>query len=36
MDEIDGLMADPSLTSGVAITPNDKQPYYIDWIVVQK
>ena len=35
-DGFDIHVADPSLTSGVQITPNDKEPYYIDWIVVQK
>jgi hypothetical protein len=31
----DIFVADPSLTSGTQII-NDNQPYYIDWIVVQK
>ena len=34
-DGFDILVADPSL-EGVLICPNDKQPYYIDWIIVQK
>jgi hypothetical protein len=35
-DGFDILVADPSLSGDYQITPNDKQPYYIDWIVVQK
>lgn len=29
-------VADPSLSGDYQIVPNDKEPYYIDWIVVQK
>jgi hypothetical protein len=32
----DILVADPSLAGDFQIVPKDKQPYYIDWIVVQK
>jgi hypothetical protein len=35
VDGFDILLADPSLV-GVQINPNRKEPYYIDWIVVQK
>ncbi len=35
-DGFDILVADPSMSGDYQITPNDKQPYYIDWIVVQK
>ncbi len=35
-DGFDILVADPSLAGDYQITPNDKEPYYIDWIVVQK
>ena len=35
-DGFDILVADPSLSGDYQITPNDKQPYYIDWILVQK
>ena len=34
-DGFDIFVADPSMTSGNYII-NDKEPYYIDWIVVQK
>ena len=34
-DGFDILLADPSLV-GVGINPNRKEPYYVDWIVVQK
>jgi hypothetical protein len=34
-DGFDILLADPSLV-GTAINPNRNEPYYIDWIVVQK
>jgi hypothetical protein len=34
-DGFDILVADPSMTSGNYII-NDKEPYYIDWIVIQK
>ncbi len=34
-DGFDILLADPSL-EGVQINPNRTEPYYIDWIVVQK
>ncbi len=36
IDGFDILVADPSLAGVYQITPNDKEPYYIDWIVVQK
>ncbi len=35
-DGFDILVADPSLSGDYQITPHDKQPYYIDWIIVQK
>lgn len=35
VDGFDILLADPSLV-GVQINPNRREPYYIDWIVVQK
>ena len=35
-DGFDIHVADPSLNGDYQITPNDKQPYYIDWVVVQK
>jgi hypothetical protein len=35
-DGFDILVADPSMSGEYQITPRDKQPYYIDWIVVQK
>jgi hypothetical protein len=35
-DGFDILVADPSLSGDYQITPRDKQPYYIDWIVVRK
>ena len=35
-DGFDIHVADPSLGGGVLICPNDKQPYYIDWVVVRK
>jgi hypothetical protein len=35
VDGFDILLADPSL-EGVQINPNRREPYYIDWIVVQK
>jgi hypothetical protein len=34
-DGFDIFLADPSLV-GVQINPNRREPYYIDWIVVQK
>jgi len=34
-DGFDILVADPSMTSGTYII-NDKEPYYIDWLVIQK
>ena len=34
-DGFDILLADPSLV-GVGINPNRTEPYYVDWIVVQK
>jgi hypothetical protein len=35
-DGFDIRVADPSLSGDYQIVPNDKEPYYIDWIVVQK
>jgi hypothetical protein len=35
-DGFDILVADPSLAGDYQIVPNDKAPYYIDWVVVQK
>ena len=34
-DGFDIFLADPSATSGIQII-RDKEPYYVDWIVVQK
>jgi hypothetical protein len=35
-DGFDIRVADPSLNGDYQIVPNDKEPYYIDWIVVKK
>ncbi len=35
-DGFDIRVADPSLSGDYQLVPNDKEPYYVDWIVVQK